>query len=459
MAEAAPQLTEVPATAVGADAERIYGEVMVAVNASNASAAAAFGGWCQTFGQCPAEDNATKAGEFQAFLQTSFGDEFIAAQGASLSRLIPDEEKRKQLVLAFGLYTDPDAPKARVIRDPNESALLAWGKATAGLGVAAAFGLGSILKTTAKATATGLATTATVTKDLAVKAAVATKEGAVAGSAAYGEKRTKWKEDAAIRATEQERQAKEDEACGNKAAQDDYLERKAAWNQTTKPEYVTMDQRPIMEIKSDLREKDLDIWKDNATRQAALQRCVQYVEGLCEPGVVALKGWHVRAVNEFGMEQHRVLVLTSTHFFRVQYDEQYGRIGKYTKTPMDEVLNIVTVAERPDAMKVYTSVDPGEGQKSVMGWMASAITGAGASRGDTDFGELYDRVYLVDIPQGTGLDAGTISNEMVRAPSRTSAFSYFYLLTRSSATCFPLPPLYVLHRCAPSRRCTAASSR
>ena len=70
----------------------------------------------------------------------------------------------------------------------------------------------------------------------------------------------------------------------------------------------------IVEIKESRTLNDL--WKLHVDEQAALTRCVQYVEGLCQPGEQTIKGWHVTCINEQGMQSEVVAVLSSMSYFR-----------------------------------------------------------------------------------------------------------------------------------------------
>ena len=147
-----------------------------------------------------------------------------------------------------------------------------------------------------------------------------------------------------------------------------------------------MDQRPVAEIIEDMK---LDIWKDSGDEQSSLTRCTQYISGLCDPGVRVVKSWHVRTINEWNVEQDRVLVLTSTHIYRVSYDAKYGRIQGYKKMAMEKIINVLVDPARPDGMKLLTQED--DMQKNMFSMFAS-------KKPASSFEPIFERIYYVTMP-------------------------------------------------------------
>ena len=66
----------------------------------------------------------------------------------------------------------------------------------------------------------------------------------------------------------------------------------------------------------------------------SVRRSVQYAEGVIRQGETLLTGWPVLAVNEWGVQQERVLLLTSQGLYRIAYQSDKGRVHHYTRTSL-----------------------------------------------------------------------------------------------------------------------------
>jgi len=72
----------------------------------------------------------------------------------------------------------------------------------------------------------------------------------------------------------------------------------------------------------------------------SVRRSVQYVAGLARKEEATLCGWPVISCNEWGMQQERVLVLTSQCLYRVAYHAQNGSIDHYSRMSLGAIKRI-----------------------------------------------------------------------------------------------------------------------
>ncbi|KAL1511372.1 hypothetical protein AB1Y20_006174 [Prymnesium parvum] len=72
----------------------------------------------------------------------------------------------------------------------------------------------------------------------------------------------------------------------------------------------------------------------------SVRRSVQYVSGLVRKGEGTLCGWPVVSCNEWGMQQPRVLVLTSQSLYRVAFVAQNGTVDHYSRTSLAAIKRI-----------------------------------------------------------------------------------------------------------------------
>jgi len=103
----------------------------------------------------------------------------------------------------------------------------------------------------------------------------------------------------------------------------------------------------------------LDTWgfdsRGCAEQREVLARCCQYIEGLCHWEERVVRAWHVASLNEWNVKQPRVLVLCGRSYFRVEFDQARGRIVKFTKMAMaDVVLLEAAKPGDPPGIRVHT---------------------------------------------------------------------------------------------------------
>lgn len=72
----------------------------------------------------------------------------------------------------------------------------------------------------------------------------------------------------------------------------------------------------------------------------SVERSMRYVVGLVRKGECALCAWPVISCNEWGMQQERVLVLTSQCLYRVAFLAQNGSIDHYSRTSLGAIKRI-----------------------------------------------------------------------------------------------------------------------
>jgi len=119
----------------------------------------------------------------------------------------------------------------------------------------------------------------------------------------------------------------------------------------------------------------------------AQRRTLQYVRGLARKGEVVLAGWPVVSINEWGMQQERVLVLTSMALYRVAFKLARGSISHYARTSLGSIRRL----ERgPSAFKVL-GVEP-DGRPNPFAFMWGEYVGK--SQGVPK----YERMYYPLLP-------------------------------------------------------------
>ena len=67
--------------------------------------------------------------------------------------------------------------------------------------------------------------------------------------------------------------------------------------------------------------REVEQWQWTSDQEAGMKRCKTYV-----PEQPALAAFYVSSVNEWKLLQPRVLVLTSSSYFRVKYDPKSGKV-------------------------------------------------------------------------------------------------------------------------------------
>jgi hypothetical protein len=116
-----------------------------------------------------------------------------------------------------------------------------------------------------------------------------------------------------------------------------------------------------------LEEQALNLWDDESSggkigqqkRDMAdiLVRVSNYLSGLCQSGESVLKAWHVTSINEWGVRQERVLLLTNLSYFRVKFDRASQKITKHVRIAMNEVTKVAL--EGLSTMVVLSSAQDG----------------------------------------------------------------------------------------------------
>mmetsp|Transcript_51249 Transcript_51249/g.111408 ORF Transcript_51249/g.111408 Transcript_51249/m.111408 type:complete len:297 (+) Transcript_51249:1419-2309(+) len=127
-------------------------------------------------------------------------------------------------------------------------------------------------------------------------------------------------------------------------------------------------------------------------RAEALRRCVQYVGGLAKPDESTLLAWPVVSVNEWGMHQERVLVITSLSLYRVAYKPSRASVSHYARTP----LAAIRKCERGAAAFKVVSTELDGRQNPIAYLFTEYLSKAPAIR-------RYERLYLPSAPsEGVG---------------------------------------------------------
>jgi len=120
----------------------------------------------------------------------------------------------------------------------------------------------------------------------------------------------------------------------------------------------------------------------------AVRRTLQYVSGLKKKGEQLFGGWAVVSVNEWGIQQDRVLVVSSHSLYRVAFHSSRGSVSHYARTSL---ANIRRVERGVAAFKVISS-EP-DGRENPFAYIWSEYV----SKGPRD--KRYERVYyLVTAP-------------------------------------------------------------
>jgi superfamily II DNA helicase RecQ len=245
---------------------------MAAVSKVAPSKVSEFGSMCKAYGSAPADSLKPSATKFYMWLVANLGSEFLKNELVNLVRLMPDQAKRHALLETAGMM----APTAS----------------------SSVFGLiGSMFSS---------------------------------GSSEYYNANTVKREQAKTKAQENQKaseehaeeaknvaegQAKQHEEIQAKKAAEVEAKKLAAFRAKWVPKYMDQEQMSIVEIKESRSLNDM--WKKHPDDDSALTRCTQYVQGLCQPGEQAIKGWHVKCINEDGMQSDIVAVLSSMSYFRL----------------------------------------------------------------------------------------------------------------------------------------------
>jgi hypothetical protein len=346
------------AAASGKEAEKLYGTIMAAVTEAKPEKVAEFQAQCQSFGTCTPAEIPAASESFYQFMITDIGEAFWKDNSINLVRLLPDGLKRKALMEASGLLAKP---KVGII--------------------GGMFGMVGAVASASMSAA----------NEYAEKQKVEAEE------------RKKVEDAAAAEAAEKRKEEMEKARVESEAARD------GAYKEKWVPTYINDEQKPIAEIIEELEHNDL--WKDQADDAAALTRCVQYAGGLCQMGERTVKGWHVKSLDPWGLQQPWVLVLCSMSFFRVTFDVASGKIGKYEKFDVDEIDNIVAHKSRPGCMKLMYKPNPNAKPAPATG----GFFGFGATSPKKDTTSEREEVYFAQVPAGSGLAVQTVCDEMIIA--------------------------------------------
>ena len=170
----------------------------------------------------------------------------------------------------------------------------------------------------------------------------------------------------------------------------------------------------IEEVELLLAQNTNDIWTSQPRRQLALVRCVQYVQGLCASPISRqgqaqaslgqgererpLKAWHVISINEYRRKQPRVLVLTSTAYYRLTWDDKAQRVSDFTRVAMMNVehveYDINLGGQSGPRIKVYSSTR--DGRDNVKTQFRRFHAKAKGTHNSVD--ETSCRTYCADLP-------------------------------------------------------------
>ena len=104
------------------------------------------------------------------------------------------------------------------------------------------------------------------------------------------------------------------------------------------PSYMRAEQSSERELRSAIGSA-AEIWPAGSADAEVLRRVGQYMGGVLAPkGESLLMGWHVRSVNEWGVKQRRVLLLTQVSYYRVRWEGGGGgRVAKYERMAFGKV--------------------------------------------------------------------------------------------------------------------------
>jgi len=372
------KLQAVPVEATGDEAERIYNKIIDAITSIDADKVGKFNEMCKEFGQCSAADASAGAQKYNAWLCESFGKPFSDNLLPDISRLIADESKRQILlqeadllatvptmgsslgtpawmqssggVAATSTPATPDSSETPVVKDANTP------------GATGPTDDGPTPAQQAAAAGGALLSSLWAMGSSAAKQAVEGSKQMTASAKAHMEAQKKAKEEAEAKLA---------------------AERHAI-------SYLTEPQRAVTDIVDMLSQ--LDVWAEHDAENGALQRCTQYVQGLCDMGEKPLKAWIVKDGVGGLFTSEWVLVLTSMSYYKVKYDPLHNKIASYVKSDMTDVINIRAHPVRNDAMVIYsyeTAADV-KAQKSIFAIATSAVKGAASKpvKGEKD-SEFY----------------------------------------------------------------------
>ena len=123
-------------------------------------------------------------------------------------------------------------------------------------------------------------------------------------------------------------------------------------------------------------------WDYLPEQKAAIQRCKTYI-----PDDNVLAGFFVQSINEWKISQPRVLVLSTTAYYRVFYNPKNSKIDHYHKTPLSQLRVLEKTSK---GLKVFlTHQDGYGGPKKWMGTIAVGIGLKKEKRNEFQFARQY----------------------------------------------------------------------
>ena len=87
----------------------------------------------------------------------------------------------------------------------------------------------------------------------------------------------------------------------------------------------------------------------SSARPAAVAKSIEFIAQkvssemdtpCCAADGMPLCGWPVRSINEWGVSQDRVLVLTPRALWRVDYDEAWGKVDHHSRVGLEAIVNV-----------------------------------------------------------------------------------------------------------------------
>ena len=87
----------------------------------------------------------------------------------------------------------------------------------------------------------------------------------------------------------------------------------------------------------------------SSARPAAVAKSIEFIAQkvsseidtpCCAADGLPLCGWPVRSINEWGVSQDRVLVLTPRALWRVDYDEAWGKVDHHSRVGLEAIVNV-----------------------------------------------------------------------------------------------------------------------
>jgi len=160
--------------------------------------------------------------------------------------------------------------------------------------------------------------------------------------------------------------------------------------------------------------REVEQWQWTSDQEAGMKRCKTYV-----PEQPALAAFYVSSVNEWKLLQPRVLVLTSSSYFRVKYDPKSGKVEHYRKTPLRDVLSLEKTA---DGLKIYLRGQDGRAgpqkwyqrlERKVAQLSTGSKDNAFSGRVKDEF--YYAREYRPSLPAGAPLSADQVTDVLAAA--------------------------------------------